>query len=85
MLSQDAKLKEKETLNMTSLEQTSTPGSFVHFTIHCFMQKQDEGKKSKTKLFFEAKTLSLFMSARVFALAEVLISDAAASGTSYYQ
>lgn len=37
---------------MTSLEQTSTPGSFVHFTIHFFMQKQEEGKKNQNKIVF---------------------------------
>lgn len=37
---------------MTSLEQTSTPGSFVHFTIHFLIQKQEEGEKAKQNCFW---------------------------------
>lgn len=75
MLNQDAKLKKRD-LNMTSLGQTSTPGSFVHFTIR--WQKREAGEKAKQNRV-RSETSEFVYVGRVSTLAEVLISDAAAS------
>lgn len=68
---------------MTSLEQTSTPGSVVHFTIR--WQKQEEFGKKQNKIVFEAKPFEFVYVGRAFTLAEVLITDAAASATGHCQ